>query len=64
VVKQGNAAETILEQSRISRCDMIVMGTHGHSALAEALVGGTVHRVIRHSRLPVMVARLPDKEPS
>jgi nucleotide-binding universal stress UspA family protein len=63
VVKRGNAAETILEQIRVSQCDMIVMGTYGHSALVDTLMGSTARRVIRRSRVPVMVAHLPDKTP-
>lgn len=61
VVKRGNAAEVIMEQARAANCDLIVMGTHGHGALMDALVGSTARRVIRRSRIPVMVAHLPDK---
>jgi len=63
VVKRGNAAELILEECKIHNCDMIVMGTHGHSSFVGALMGSTARRVIRRStRVPVMVAHLPEDE--
>ncbi len=63
VVKRGNAAELILKECKLHNCDLIVMGTHGHSAFVGTLMGSTARRVIRRStRIPVMVAHLLEDE--
>ena len=60
ILKQGHATEQILALSEEKRCDLIVMGTHGYGMLADALIGSTARRVVRRSRIPVMVIRLPE----
>jgi nucleotide-binding universal stress UspA family protein len=60
LVEQGNAVEQILKISEEKNCDLIVMGTHGYGMLADALIGSTARRVVRRSRIPVMVIRLPE----
>ncbi|MGD8367495.1 MAG: universal stress protein [Desulfobacterales bacterium] len=60
LVVRGNAVEQILEQSVKSGCDLIVMGTHGEGTLADAMIGSTARRVVRRSRIPVLVVRLPE----
>ena len=39
VVRQGDPASQILKQASLTDCDLIVMGTHGQSALADAMLG-------------------------
>jgi nucleotide-binding universal stress UspA family protein len=60
IMEKGNAVEQILKLSQAKQCDLIVMGTHGHGLLADALIGSTARRVVRRSRIPVMVIRLPE----
>ena len=60
-VVRGNPVEQILQQSVEQDCDMIVMGTHGEGTLADAMIGSTARRVVRRSRIPVLVVRLPDE---
>jgi nucleotide-binding universal stress UspA family protein len=60
VVKTGEAVNRILEQAQQTGCDLIVMGTHGQGKFAEALMGSTARRVVRRSRTPVLVVRLPE----
>jgi nucleotide-binding universal stress UspA family protein len=60
IVKQGNAVQEILKQSEAGKYDMVVMGTHGHGILGNALMGSTARRVVRRSDKPVLVIRLPD----
>jgi nucleotide-binding universal stress UspA family protein len=38
------------------------MGTHGHGTLADAMMGSTARRVLRRSKKPVLVVRLPEEE--
>jgi nucleotide-binding universal stress UspA family protein len=60
VVARGNPVEEILKSAEKMKCDIIVMGTHGHGTLADAMMGSTARRVLRRSRKPVLVVRLPD----
>ncbi|MBW1779043.1 MAG: universal stress protein [Deltaproteobacteria bacterium] len=60
IIKTGPTAEMIVETAKKRRCDLIVMGTHGQSALADVLIGSTARWVVRHSTIPVLVIRLPE----
>ena len=59
LIESGHAAEVIVESAKKQKCDLIVMGTHGQSTLAEVLIGSTARWVVRHSPIPVLVVRLP-----
>jgi nucleotide-binding universal stress UspA family protein len=59
LIKNGTPAEVIVETAKKLSCDLIVMGTHGHSAIADALIGSTAKWVVRQSPIPVLVVRLP-----
>ena len=59
LIESGSPAEVIVETAKKHGCDLIVMGTHGQSALAEVLIGSTAKWVVRHSPIPVLVVRLP-----
>jgi universal stress protein A len=41
--------------------DLIVMGTHGRSGVAHALIGSVAERVVRKAHCPVLTVRLPSK---
>ena len=62
IVVRGNPVEEILKYSEEKNCDLIVMGTHGQGTLADAMMGSTARRVLRRSRKPVLVVRLPEGE--
>ena len=47
----------ILEAARKRRCDLIVMASHGRSGLAGLLIGSETHKVLAHSKTPVLVCR-------
>ena len=59
LVERGNPVEQILETADNRDCDLIVMGSHGHGVIEEALIGSTARRVVRRSKKPVLVVRLP-----
>jgi nucleotide-binding universal stress UspA family protein len=40
-------------------CDLIVMGTHGHSWLRQRLFGSITEEVVRRAHCPVMVVKAP-----
>lgn len=60
VVRRGNPVEQILAQIREDGTDMVVVGTHGHGTLADAMMGSTARRVLRRSPVPVLTIRLPE----
>ena len=53
---RGDPAEKILDLCDRVAADLVIIGSHGRSALAEALVGGTTHTILKRSRCPVVVA--------
>ena len=50
----GQPAIEIVTVSQKAGCDMIVMGTHGRSALGNLLMGSVAMRVISTSPIPVL----------
>ena len=60
VIESGVPEERILAVSDEKNCDIIVMGSHGHKGIVDALIGSTARRVIRQSKKPVLVVRLPE----
>ena len=54
VISFGNPVDKIIEVSRDRNCDLIIMGSHGYGLL-EDLVGSTTRRVLRKSKVPVLV---------
>jgi nucleotide-binding universal stress UspA family protein len=59
IVQRGNPVEEIIKSAEENNCDLIVMGTHGQSTLEDVMLGSTARRVIRRSKIPVLVVRIP-----
>jgi len=55
LVVKGPTAEKILEEAQRSEADFIVVGSHGHGALYDLLVGSVSDAVIRGAKTPVVV---------
>lgn len=55
VVKQGDAWNMINETAAEVGAGLIVMGTHGRTGIARALIGSTAERVVRTAAVPVMI---------
>ncbi|HWA12974.1 MAG TPA: universal stress protein [Burkholderiales bacterium] len=53
----GPVAERILEKQRELGCDSILMSTHGHGRVANALLGSVSARVMRTARVPVVLVK-------
>lgn len=51
----GRPEPEIIERARTTHADLIVMGTHGRSGLAHALLGSVAERVVQHSPCPVLI---------
>ena len=65
---QGVACETvmtdtadpyagIIDAARKHRCELICMASHGRGEIASALLGNVTHKVLTHSKVPVLVCR-------
>lgn len=59
IVANRPSATHILEILDQLGCDLIVMGTHGHSWLKQLLFGSVTEEVVRRARCPVMVVKAP-----
>lgn len=53
----GHAAEAIAEFADAEKPDLIVMGTHGHSALGNVVLGSVASGVLARCRVPVLLVR-------
>jgi nucleotide-binding universal stress UspA family protein len=51
----GSPASQILSHARDQSADYIVMGSHGHTAFYDLLVGSTTHAVLRRAPCPVII---------
>ena len=60
--KSYSASEEILSYAREIDADLIVMGTHGHGTIADAMMGSTARRVLRKSKTPVLCVRLSEED--
>ncbi|MBI5278849.1 MAG: universal stress protein [Burkholderiales bacterium] len=55
--KPGSAGETIAAVSREGGYDMIIMGSHGHGALARLVMGSVTTIVLAECTVPVLLIR-------
>jgi nucleotide-binding universal stress UspA family protein len=62
VVTQGDAVDCILAEAEGRGIDLIVMGYHARGRLEEAIVGSVSRSVLRRTRVPVLLVRLPERE--
>lgn len=51
----GPPIRVIVEQAKKIDADYIVMGSHGHTALYDLLVGSTTHGVLMRATCPVVI---------
>lgn len=51
----GAPIRAIVDQAKKSEADYIVMGSHGHTALYDLLVGSTTHGVLMRATCPVVI---------
>jgi nucleotide-binding universal stress UspA family protein len=57
---KGSAVEKILLEARDQNAGFIVMGSHGHGALYELLIGSVTQGVMKSAHCPVVI--VPSKE--
>lgn len=53
--REGAAVESIIDVAEEQAADFIVIGSHGHGAVYDILVGSTTRGVLREAKQPVLV---------
>ncbi len=54
---EGSVANTIIEYANSNDFDLVIIGSHGKSAIHNFLIGSVAHKVALHLDKPVMIAR-------
>jgi nucleotide-binding universal stress UspA family protein len=58
VIKTGHPVEEIVKEAEKSKTDLIVMGSHGQSALAAATLGSVTYGVIhKDTKIPILLVK-------
>lgn len=55
VIRKGNDYEEIIKYSEEKKIDIIVIATHGRTGILHTLIGSVAEKVIRFSKIPVLV---------
>lgn len=55
--RAGPAAEVISQAAKDAKVDLIVMGSHGHSAFGNVVLGSVATGVLARCKLPVLLVR-------
>lgn len=53
----GHASDAIAKAANEGKFDMVIMGSHGHSALGSLVMGSVASRVMAHCTAPVLIVR-------
>jgi nucleotide-binding universal stress UspA family protein len=53
----GHAPDVIANAATTGKFDLLVMGSHGHSALGSLVMGSVTARVMAHCATPVLIVR-------
>jgi nucleotide-binding universal stress UspA family protein len=56
---EGAPASAILDTAKETRCDVIVMGTHGRKGMNRLLMGSVAEQVVRSATCPVLTVKNP-----
>ncbi len=54
IVREASPGPAIVDAAVELNCQMIVMGTHGHSGMEHLLLGSVADYVVRNSKVPVL----------
>lgn len=57
VLLEGNPSEELIRYAEEEKMDIVIMGTHGKTGLDKLLLGSVAEKLVRHSKVPVMVVR-------
>lgn len=57
VIQTGDTVEEILSTARLTKADIIIIGSRGHGALKSAVLGSVAYGLIHNADIPVLVIR-------
>jgi nucleotide-binding universal stress UspA family protein len=58
VIRTGHPVEEIVNEAKKSKVDLVIMGSHGKSALKAAILGSVTYGVLhKEMKIPVLVVR-------
>ena len=57
IVKEGDAADKIIDTANKLNCDLIVLGCRGTSEISSYLLGSVADKVVKYAHKPVMLVR-------
>ena len=57
MTKASTAYEGIVDAAKKRKCDVIFMASHGRRGLSRLMMGSVTHKVLTHSKIPVVVYR-------
>ncbi|MEO6624429.1 MAG: universal stress protein [Burkholderiaceae bacterium] len=55
--KVGHAGKAIANFAQAGKFDLVLMGSHGHGALANLVMGSVTTQVLAHCKVPVLLVR-------
>jgi nucleotide-binding universal stress UspA family protein len=58
-LKEGDPATEILRLAQETKCNLIVMGTHGRTGFGRLLMGSVAEQVVRRASCPVLTVKAP-----
>jgi nucleotide-binding universal stress UspA family protein len=53
----GRPSDALVERAEGMKASLLVIGTHGRSAIEQLLLGSTAERIVRRSTVPVLTVR-------
>jgi universal stress protein A len=62
-LQDGSPPTEILCFADEAECDLIVMGTHGRTGLAQLLLGSVAEKVVRKAKCPAITVKVPTAAP-
>lgn len=63
LLKAGDVSRVIVETARETKCDLIVMGSHGLAGAGWRLMGSVAAEVAQDAPCPVLYVKVPFEEP-
>ena len=62
LVRDGDSGEAIIEAANELKADVIVLGSHSRRGLDKILMGSVAEKVLRHSKTPLFIIPVSEKE--
>jgi nucleotide-binding universal stress UspA family protein len=60
----GNPSEEILEAAETHRAELIILGSHGHGAIYDLIMGSVTRSILYYTTTPTLVVPSPGKQPT